>query len=1549
MRRGTHWRGAACRPGARPAGDAAPAPDMPCATAAGKRRREALDKVQKPAWAGRPAMDGPDGDGGSPGTPAGGGRRQDLEKEYGRCLDRLITKSRNAASTRLWSMAKRTTIDIYACESLVPGTMEKVAKQCASASPGEVTMLPDRLGQELGDPAYVAAGPPDGDRATRHREYLKARDHLKALARNLRQEEEESGEQIGHVGFPFIEGNVDGRAVRGPMALFAASLGRKKAGDGHGWVLDIKGQHPTLNMALVKALERAMDIRLDDMGPGFDELVGRMRSGDGMAPGALFGMASAWAEGMLGIGASSRAPRAGPIRQLREADVPDPWPLHVANRMAFGKFPQADVDLEGDYRRLMKIQDDGGVVGDVLGIGRKDGAAGGGQGHGGEPHGMGGGGMDSVSAGRLCAVLPSDTDQDQVILESKSSPVTTVKGPPGTGKSQLIVNMAADAMLAGKRVMVVCQKRAALEVVHARLADAGLADCAVLMDKESDNRRSVYRQMDRAMEMACNYGAAAGATAPRREAGGLDDAISNIDRTTAELARVGEALYAPHRSGADAHMLRCTARSGYVGRQIASIDALNPTWDGLETLAKQVGRLQGGCIEYDGEDHPLCGRRSLHEATHLDTETLRKALERLAEISGGDVGRALRTRHPCGASAHDIYGMARSGHRPLGVTAIGALGLAWDELGPFAERAAQMQEGCTRYDGEDHPLRGRKSLADAQPGAEERLRDALSGLVSLSEGATVCSSHDDQKKAHRAAGAWRKTQPQWLYKRRAARSLRRLLGRRVDESEMGAEERRIRDGLEWWKRLGALGEFFTAARMNELRGLATSGDTARTGRCGKAAWESMLGALGEYGQIRAHDARKRDSPGMLLGVLEELRKRGVGGNWGDIVEQEVCLKWADDLGRECPELRGLASSGALREWASSVDAVCGFFDEQAAARLREHAASEDSGHAQWAAMLDAAGDLAQIQEHDILKSRSPPEALAVAEALRREPGADGDWGDIVVQEVCLRWVNELDKQADVLKGDPLSRYDGLRAMLGRELARQRSCVRDAIVSMAQEAARVRPKEPQSPEGMEARWGDFAQEVKRAPGRPVRVAFEEYAENFLSVAPCWLVSPEAACRVFPLKKGLFDLVIVDEASQLTVEAALPVLYRGKRVVIAGDDKQLTPHDFFQAKREDEEGGADAQVGEESLFDKARATRPPFLLSRHYRSRHRELVDFSNHAFYSGQLNVAPNVAICPESPPIRWVECDGVWINRRNEIEADRSVDIAHEAWRGAPRGRLPSIAIVTFNAEQRDAVQDEVDSRYENDEEFQGFYDRMNAGEGAEPLIVRNIENMQGDERDLVIFSVGYAHDTGGSFRFTGGPLFTKGGENRLNVAITRARESMVVVCSIHPTDIRGQYANQGPTLLRQFLEYAKATSDSNAAAQREVLDGLNGATGTAPDLRLRGQDTTLEESVARELGSQGYTVNTQVGRSGHGIDLAIVDRHDPTRYVLGIACDGAQFRTARSVKERDVLRQDFLEEWEWEVERVWSTGWQRDRTREVERIKARVEGICKGRGHSPL
>lgn len=260
-------------------------------------------------------MDGPDAHDGASGTPPKDAWRQSLEGKYARCLDKLIKKSGNSASTCLARIARASMFDIYACEELVEGTMARVAEQCASMQPRAIAMLPDSLEQELVSSAHVGSQT-GGLHGARHKKYVSAGGHLKVLARNLQREEEEAGEQIGYVGFPFVEGQVRDKAIRGPIALFAASLERKRNEGQYGWVLDVKAQSPMLNMAMIRALEAAMGIQLDGVGAKFDELVDKMRHGGHREPDALFDIMSSWAEDMLGIGAASRVVNAGPIRQL---------------------------------------------------------------------------------------------------------------------------------------------------------------------------------------------------------------------------------------------------------------------------------------------------------------------------------------------------------------------------------------------------------------------------------------------------------------------------------------------------------------------------------------------------------------------------------------------------------------------------------------------------------------------------------------------------------------------------------------------------------------------------------------------------------------------------------------------------------------------------------------------------------------------------------------------------------------------------------------------------------------------------------------------------------------------------------------------------------------------------------------------------------------------------------------------------------------------------------------------------------------------------------
>ena len=472
------------------------------------------------------------------------------------------------------------------------------------------------------------------------------------------------------------------------------------------------------------------------------------------------------------------------------------------------------------------------------------------------------------------------------------------------------------------------------------------------------------------------------------------------------------------------------------------------------------------------------------------------------------------------------------------------------------------------------------------------------------------------------------------------------------------------------------------------------------------------------------------------------------------------------------------------------------------------------------------------------------------------------------------------------------------------------------------------------------WRDFAGELQRKRKvKPVRKMFEDYAKQMFEVAPCWLASPESVSKIFPMKRNLFDLVIVDEASQLAVERSIPLLYRSNHAVVAGDEKQLQPFDLFQVIEDDED---EDMPEEKSLLDLAGTRFRTFNLLWHYRSKYQDLINFSNQAFYDGMLNVAPGVDKDPKNPPIRWVQCNGRWENGTNREEARAVVKELKSVWGKSYEltGDCPSVGIITFNESQQDIVKDEVDRMLDTDPEFAEMHNTTRKNRRDSWLFMKNIENVQGDERDVIIFSIGYAHDADGLFAQIFGSLSKKGGENRLNVAVTRARQEMVVVCSIDPTDIKPTSKNYGPRRLRQFLQYAKATASQDRDAQKTVLKEVNPSMGRVARSRMREFDSDFEVQIFKCLERRGYQVDTQVGYSGYVIDLAVCHPDDPRRYVIGIECDGATFHSAKSVKERDVMRQKFLESKGWKIERIWSRNWWKNQDREMDRIDAVIKGI---------
>jgi superfamily I DNA and/or RNA helicase/very-short-patch-repair endonuclease len=473
-----------------------------------------------------------------------------------------------------------------------------------------------------------------------------------------------------------------------------------------------------------------------------------------------------------------------------------------------------------------------------------------------------------------------------------------------------------------------------------------------------------------------------------------------------------------------------------------------------------------------------------------------------------------------------------------------------------------------------------------------------------------------------------------------------------------------------------------------------------------------------------------------------------------------------------------------------------------------------------------------------------------------------------------------------------------------------------------------------------------QAAKKRALWPLRKYLSEFSEILFDLFPCWLLSPETVSEIMPLTNGLFDLIIFDEASQLFIENAIPAIYRSKAIVIAGDDKQLRPSTTFKVRLEEDAEADDietaAALEEESLLDLAKVSYDYVHLNVHYRSKFEELINFSNYAFYNGRLEVSPNLLRSDNSQKsIERIKVEGKWIDRTNQIEAQKVVELIDDILKN--RKENETVGIITFNVNQKDLIDDMLDYKASEDVEFKNLYhaelQRVDGNEDMS-LFVKNIENVQGDERDIIIFSTAYAKNENGKLLVNFGSLSQDGGENRLNVAVSRAKKKTYIVTSIEPEELNVEDSkNNGPKLFKKYLQYAREVSGGNKTAVDTLLKSLLNSSPTrniSKDL-----ESDFEIEVYEKLKELGYGVDKQVGVSGYRIDLAVYDEKT-SRYVLGIECDGAAYHCSKTARERDIHRQRYLESRGWKIIRIWSKDWWNDWEKELQKIHSFLQNEMK-------
>ncbi len=435
------------------------------------------------------------------------------------------------------------------------------------------------------------------------------------------------------------------------------------------------------------------------------------------------------------------------------------------------------------------------------------------------------------------------------------------------------------------------------------------------------------------------------------------------------------------------------------------------------------------------------------------------------------------------------------------------------------------------------------------------------------------------------------------------------------------------------------------------------------------------------------------------------------------------------------------------------------------------------------------------------------------------------------------------------------------------------------------------------------------------GQSMRELFDNIGTLLQHLCPCMLMSPMSVAQYLDLGADKFDLVVFDEASQMPTSEAVGAIARGKSLIVVGDPKQMPPTSFFTSTSVDEDEAAIDDM--ESILEDCRTLEIPSLqLNWHYRSRHESLIAFSNNEYYDGQLITFPSID--DQQARVRYIAVDGYYDKggrRSNKAEAEAIVNEIERRLKDSEL-RKKSIGVIAFSVVQQSLIEDLLLERLEGNRALSEA-----ASDMYEPIFVKNLENVQGDERDVILFSIGYGPNKEGKVSMNFGPLNNEGGERRLNVAVSRARHEMLVFSTLQASqvDLRRSRA-RGVEGLKHFLEYAQTQS-----------------LATVPGNQGQHNDSQLAQVIAQQLRKRGYVVTTGVGRSHFKVDMAVSLASEPETYRLGLLLDGEAYRDTLTTRDREIVQPSVLGSLGWRVMRVWSMDWFNNPQRVLDRIEEAI------------
>ncbi|HEY2009847.1 MAG TPA: DUF3320 domain-containing protein [Rhizomicrobium sp.] len=1057
---------------------------------------------------------------------------------------------------------------------------------------------------------------------------------------------------------------------------------------------------------------------------------------------------------------------------------------------------------------------------------------------------------------KLFHVVDADASQAKVIEEVRSGRNLVVQGPPGTGKSQTITNIIAAAAKEGKRVLFLAEKMAALSVVHDRLVKVGLRDICLELHSRGSNKKTVLGELARTLTSA--------ATVPN-----VPGAPVAVKESRDRLNAIAEALHRPIGDSGETPYSVLGRQAFYLGRGYPA-PSLNV--EGLQSITREEEAKLLSSIKTYGDllaesdernSHPFEGVRNLN-LQPVDLTRLPAVLT-VAQLSLLALASAI-------SDLDNILGL------PVVLTINAA-----QQLVDFLRRLEGLPDGGDRI-----------ALALLNSEALTRLSDFLSaGAAWHDELNKACSDYVDHAfsanvthlRGPLVAGTTSFFARWGGPYRAASRELGGLLQGPLPKKasdRVSAIDRlsRIRTLKSRWEGDAAFcSTFLGGAWRQDKTDFATLKAVATW--CSRLAESSVRTPWDKAIAL----ADKRDLLSTLTAALEEREPAARVA----IKAAEAMLD-TDPALFSVPDLAGADIKVMASRYALLAENTSKYGSWTKLSRLRE--------------ALKAAG-LASLEQ----RMRRGELSGDSASVELRYARAEALWTVALASSPSLRDIAQRDRHSLVQEFASLERTrlkDNVAGVLASHLA-------------------------QVPQGAMGEMGVIRGEIGKKRGHmALRRLFERASAAIQRIKPVLLMSPVSVAQFLPPGKVAFDLLVIDEASQVRPEDALGAIARAGQIVVVGDKKQLPPSAFFDRLLSDEEEDVDdeaedgtsdllrgaAKVGTmESILTLCEARGlGGRMLAWHYRSRDPSLIQVSNLEFYESGLVLPPSPLQKDPAYGLKFTRVAGIYDRggkRDNRLEGEAIVTRIAEHARTTP---THSLGVVTFSFAQRNLITELLESRRRTDSTLNSF---LREGQ-TEDVFVKNIENVQGDERDVILVSVGYGPSTpsGRLSSMSFGPVNGEGGERRLNVLFTRARIRCEIFASFDPADIDlARTRGEGPRIFKHFLDFAKT-----GRIQEDAPTG-----GYA--------DSPFEEDVADAIRRCGFLADHQVGSAGFEIDLGIRHPDRPGTYLLAVECDGAAYHSALWARERDRLRQDVLEHLGWRFHRIWSTDWFYNRPAEVERL----------------